>query len=83
MTTPIQTPLSTLPSAWQDVLRFIKKRGEARAEELAAELGITVSGIRQHLTAMTRDGLVSVAERREGPGRPKHYYALTPFSACR
>jgi DeoR family suf operon transcriptional repressor len=80
MSTPIQTPLSTLPSAWQDILRFIKKRGEARAEELAGELGITVSGVRQHLTAMARDGLVTHTERREGPGRPKHYYGLTAFA---
>lgn len=80
MSTPIQTPLSTLPSAWQAILRAIKKRGEARAEELAADLGITVSGVRQHLTAMARDGLVTHTERREGPGRPKHYYGLTAFA---
>lgn len=80
MTPSPPTPLSTLPSAWQAILRCLKKRGEARAEELAGELGITVSGVRQHLTAMARDGLVTHRERREGPGRPKHVYGLTPFS---
>jgi DeoR family suf operon transcriptional repressor len=80
MSTPTPSPIATLPSAWQQILRFLKKRGAARAEELAADLGITVSGIRQHLTAMARDGLVTHEERREGPGRPKHVYGLTPFS---
>jgi DeoR family suf operon transcriptional repressor len=80
MNAPIPSPISTLPSAWQDILRHIKTRGEARAEDLAAQLGITVSGVRQHLTAMARDGLVFTTERREGPGRPKHYYGLTTFA---
>lgn len=74
------TPLSTLPGAWQNVLQVLKKRGPTRAEELATELGITVSGVRQHLTAMARDGLVVQEERREGRGRPKHFYGLTPFA---
>lgn len=78
MSTP--TPLSTLPSAWQNLLQVLKKRGALRAEDLATALGITVSGVRQHLTAMARDGLVTQEERREGRGRPKHFYGLTAFA---
>jgi DeoR family suf operon transcriptional repressor len=59
------------------MLTYLKKRGEARAEELAAELGITVSAVRQHLTGLAAEGLVGYRELRSGRGRPKHVYRLT------
>src|SRR3954462_13669456 len=60
------------------ILMVLKKRGRARAEELAEELGITASAVRQHLTGLLGDGLVAFEEVRSGPGRPKHVYRLTP-----
>jgi DeoR family transcriptional regulator, suf operon transcriptional repressor len=60
------------------MLNALKKRGELRAEDLAATVGITTSGVRQHLQALETDGLVVHLERREGRGRPKHVYKLTP-----
>ncbi|MGH9124572.1 MAG: helix-turn-helix transcriptional regulator [Acidimicrobiales bacterium] len=60
------------------ILLTIKKRGEARAEELAAALAITPSGIRQHLAAMLAEGLVTIREQRGSAGRPKHVYSVTP-----
>jgi len=50
------------------MLTFLKKRGEARAEELAAELGVTVSAVRQHLTGLAAEGLVSHARCEPGGG---------------
>jgi predicted ArsR family transcriptional regulator len=64
-------------STRQVILDFVKRRGLARAEDIATHAGITPSGIRQHLTALERDGLLACRERREGPGRPKHFYELT------
>ena len=55
----------------------IKRQGEARADELAAKLGITVSAVRQHLAALQADGLVEHREVRAGPGRPHHDYRLS------
>lgn len=60
------------------ILITIKRRGEARAEELAEALAITPSAVRQHLAALQSEGLVSVREERNGPGRPKHWYAIAP-----
>jgi DeoR family suf operon transcriptional repressor len=60
------------------ILLALKKRGQARADELAAHLGITPSAVRQHLTGLLADGLVVFDEQRGGPGRPKHVYRLTP-----
>lgn len=59
------------------ILLALKRRGEARAEELAGAVGVTVSAMRQHLTSLAADGLVGHRVVRSGPGRPKHFYSLT------
>jgi len=59
------------------LLLTLKRTGGARAEELADALEITTSAVRQHLAALTADGLVAYEERRGGPGRPKHVYRIT------
>ncbi len=64
-------------STRQTILAYVKRQGRARAEDIAAHVGITPSGIRQHLTALERDGMLSCSELRDGPGRPKHLYGLT------
>src|SRR3954449_2256818 len=66
------------PGTRRAILMALKKRGEARAEELAALLEITPSAIRQQLGGLIGDGLITYREVRSGPGRPKHVYQLTP-----
>lgn len=70
--------LATLPHTRRQILEAIKRHGEARAEDLANELEITVSGVRQHLNSMAAAGLVAHREVKGGPGRPKFYFRLTP-----
>ena len=41
---------------------------------------MTLSGTRQHLTALERDGLVAHSDLRDGRGRPKYLYYLTPMA---
>ena len=69
--------LSTLAPTRRQILESLKKRGELGADELAAQLELTTSGVRQHLVALTSDGLVAHRQVRDGPGRPKHCYHLT------
>jgi len=69
--------LATFPASRREILQALKKRGEMGAEELAAQLGLTTSGVRQHLAGLTADGLVDHRSVREGPGRPRHCYHLT------
>jgi DeoR family suf operon transcriptional repressor len=69
--------LDTLPTTRRALLDALKRRGEARADELATTLGITVSAVRQHLAALHGDGLVTHTEVRAGPGRPHHKYRLS------
>ena len=58
-----------------------KAAGEASAETVAGALAITVSGARQHLTALVAEGLVIATEKPREPGargRATHLYRLAP-----
>jgi DeoR family suf operon transcriptional repressor len=68
--------LAELPTTRRALLIALRKRGEARAEQLAAELEVTVSAVRQHLQGLAAADLVEHREERPGPGRPRHVYRL-------
>jgi DeoR family transcriptional regulator, suf operon transcriptional repressor len=70
--------LTALPMTRRALLNVLKRRGELPVEALADQLGMTVSGARQQLAALERDGLVSFTEVRPGPGRPRRMFRLTP-----
>ena len=61
----------------QDILDYIRRHGEATVRELGDVLGLTATGIRQHLTVLERDGLIAVRETRGRIGRPALVYSLT------
>jgi DeoR family transcriptional regulator, suf operon transcriptional repressor len=69
--------LSTLAPTRRQILEALKKGGELAADDLATQLSLTTSGVRQHLMALTSDGLVAHRQVRDGPGRPRHCYHLT------
>jgi DeoR family suf operon transcriptional repressor len=58
-----------LPAGRRAVLYAVRRRGEATAEQVAEQLDITVSGARQHLTALAKDGLVESGELPSPEGR--------------
>ena len=76
----VSPTLAAMPETRRTMLNALKKRGGLLAEELAEISGITASGTRQHLQALEADGLVTHLEQREGRGRPKHVFKLTPAS---
>jgi predicted ArsR family transcriptional regulator len=54
------------------------RRSRSTVNELAEALGLTDNGVRSHLTALERDGLVEqVATVRQGVGKPAYLYGLT------
>jgi predicted ArsR family transcriptional regulator len=69
--------LSELPAGRRAMLVLLRKRGEARAEDLAAALQITASAARQQLSPLVAAGLVEHRDERDGPGRPRRFYRLT------
>jgi predicted ArsR family transcriptional regulator len=60
------------------VLSALKTTGEATAEILAGELGLTVAAVRQQLAPLQDEGLVAHRDERAGRGRPRRWYCLTP-----
>ena len=57
----------SLPEGRRAVIYALRRRGQATADDIARQLDMTVSGARQHLTALVEDGF---AEATELP-RPK------------
>jgi len=76
MTNPLPA-VARLPAGRRELLVSLKRLGQATAEELAAELGVTVSAVRQVLGALEGQGLVVHAVERVERGRPRHLYHLT------
>jgi len=54
------------------------RRRPLTVDDLASELGLTANGVRAHLTAMERDGLVQRSGTRRGTTRPSVVYILEP-----
>jgi DeoR family suf operon transcriptional repressor len=59
---PVLPSGPTLPAGRRAVLYALRRRGEATAEQVAEQLDMTVSGARQHLTALVHDGLAETSE---------------------
>jgi DeoR family transcriptional regulator, suf operon transcriptional repressor len=69
-----------LPTGRRSVLYAVRRLGDALADEVAAALGITVSGARQHLAALADHGLVEATTlpRPAGErGRPQLSYQVS------
>ncbi len=66
-----------MQSTRQQILEYLQRQGRATVKELGTLLGLTSTGIRQHLTVLERDGLVDAREERGRVGRPTLVYSLT------
>lgn len=70
--------LNSMSAGRRTVIDFIKREGEASAEQIAAAADVTVGAVRQHLAALEAERLVTHRDERRGPGRPRRRYCLTP-----
>ena len=61
----------------QQIIDYLRRQGRATVKELDAHLGLTSTGVRQHLTVLEREGLVEAHEERGHVGRPALVYQLT------
>lgn len=69
-----------VPVGRRAVLYAVRRIGDATVDEVADDVGITVSGARQHLSSLAEHGLVEAAELRDDPrrrGRPRLVYHVT------
>lgn len=66
-----------LPETRRKVLELLKRQGPMTADQLGKALAITSMGVRQHLVALERDGLIEFSRKQGSMGRPSYVYALT------
>ena len=64
--TAVELPL---PEGRRRVLYAVRRRGEATVDDVAHQLDMTVSGARQHLSALVADGLLEAREHVAGSAR--------------
>ena len=62
----------------QHILDYLRVQREATVKDIARLLGLTPSGVRQHMTVLEQQGLVQSHEQRGRVGRPALRYVLTP-----
>lgn len=70
-------------SARDRVLFLLKKRGPQTAADLAARLEVTPMAVRQHLAALSAEGLVASSDERRKVGRPARLWSLTDAASQR
>ena len=76
----LQRVAPSLPEGRRAVLYALRRRGQGTAEDIAHNLDMTVSGARQHLSALVEDGLAEATEvpRPAGQrGRPQLEYVVS------
>lgn len=74
----MSTMTSPSPSTDTDVLELLRACGPLGVSELSAEIAVTPTAVRQRLSRLLAHGLVDRQAVRNGRGRPKHRYRLTP-----
>lgn len=71
-------PAGSTDAATRRRITELLKRGDgATAGELADELAVSAVAVRQHLQALSDDGLVEYEEVAEGRGRPSRHWTLS------
>jgi predicted ArsR family transcriptional regulator len=59
-------------------LLALLRRGPSTIDELAIQLEVTDTAVRNHIAALERDGFVAQEGVRRGVGKPASVYGLTP-----
>ena len=67
--------LDTSPAT--QILKLLQRQGALTIKDIEAALGVTTTAVRQQLTALQAEGLVSTETVREKRGRPHAVYRLS------
>jgi predicted ArsR family transcriptional regulator len=59
------------------ILRLLQQQGTLSIKDIEAILGVTTTAVRQQITALQADGLVTATTVREKRGRPHAVYSLS------
>lgn len=73
------SPISQYGSTQQRMLEtLLHAPSGATVEHLVGETGITTNAVRQHLSTLERDGLITRSGTQPSGGRPELLYSLSP-----
>lgn len=61
----------------QDLIEFLRRRGAATVQEMVDFAGVTATAVRQRLTRLLEQGLITREAESAGRGRPTHRYSLS------
>ena len=61
----------------RQILDHLHRHGKGTVQELTRLVGLTATGVRQHMTVLERDGFVQAQEERGRVGRPAFVYRLS------
>lgn len=65
----------------KSIVDYLQSHAYASTKELSREIGITLSGVRYHLSMLSRDGLIEKIDQRESDkgerGRPPRFVRLS------
>ncbi len=64
-------------STKDDILQFLRRQGQATAQDLAEQLSLSPQAIRRHLKDLEANHLISHELIQERMGRPQYLYQLT------
>lgn len=64
-------------SSAAQILKLLQQQGVLTIKDIEASLGVTTTAVRQQLTALQAEGLLSTAKVREKRGRPHATYRLS------
>lgn len=76
-TRPVPEPPRAASGLRREILMRLRHEGPSSPERLAADLGLSRTGVLQQLHALEAAGLVTRAAVRHGVGRPRHVYDVT------
>jgi predicted ArsR family transcriptional regulator len=68
---------TTTEASDRQVLDLLRRNGPMGIAELTEALDVTATAVRQRLSRMTAQGLITRQTQRAARGRPSHRYALT------
>jgi|SRR5688572_6372581 len=71
--------LSVLGTSQRELLQVLQRNKDGRTvDEIAGDIELSPTAVRQHLAALERRGYVQQVERRKTAGRPGFVFALSP-----
>ncbi|MGI8554011.1 MAG: helix-turn-helix transcriptional regulator [Dehalococcoidia bacterium] len=68
---------TAMQASREQILNHLHQHGQATVKDLAQLVGLTPTGVRQHLSVLEREGLLEAREVRGHVGRPAYVYSLT------